>query len=70
MFKHKQKRVSVEGDCGSCDKCGTPKILIPWNDKVDILVCDNSHCATYRNPAGTVANRSRESHRSEESSDG
>ncbi|HUV56550.1 MAG TPA: hypothetical protein VMV84_04890 [Dehalococcoidales bacterium] len=61
MFKYKQKRVHAEGDWGRCGICGTPRILIPWNTKVDILACDNVNCDKYRSPAGAIANHSGES---------
>ena len=58
MFKRKQKRgfaeVHAEGDWGRCGTCGTPRIFIPWNEKVDIIACNHMSCEKYRNPDGTI----------------
>ena len=35
----------------NCISCRKPKIVLPWNTNVDVLVCDNSRCGFYRQPS-------------------
>jgi len=38
----------------ACLQCGCNLIRLKWNDKCDVLVCDNVLCSKYRQLAGTV----------------
>jgi len=38
----------------ACLQCGCNLIRLKWNDKCDVLVCDNGLCSKYRQLAGTV----------------
>ncbi len=42
-----------------CPKCGRRTVVIPWNSRVDIAICDNKLCKWYRTPMSCRVGASR-----------
>lgn len=46
--------ITLELKFWMCPVCQGKLKLMPWNDKVDIVYCDNTFCKAYRQPAKTI----------------
>ena len=51
MAKEKPKPVKLPEVCSAC---GQKLTQFKWNDKFDILICENPACSAYRNSVGNI----------------
>lgn len=49
-----RQRIKDEEAFWRCPGCGSHLLLMKWNERVDILTCDNVHCNEYRRPGRTI----------------